>query len=653
MRTHVIIVFVSGMLLAQPALSRPPATTAAAKQTKQTKGKPTMSTQETPERSRIPDEHKWNTKDLFASDAAWEKERKAVASSFKSVSECKGRLASSKEQVKTCLDRFFTARKRLARLASYAHRRYDEDTRVAKYQGYREMMEKVGTDFMSIAAFIQPELLALPSAKLDAMIKDPSFKDYDQFLRDILRLKPHILSPSEESLLAAASLMKDTGYNVYSAFSGADIKFPSIKDEKGKSVTLTQALFTRYRASASRKVRKAAFDTLFSTYAGYKSTLAALLSAQVNANIVYARARHYRSALEASLDANNVPTAVYHNMIKSMNKYLPALHRYLKLRQKLLGLEELRYYDMYPPIIKKVELRYPYEQSAKLLTTAMAPLGQRYLDGLTKGLDPRSGWIDPFPNQGKRSGAYMDGSAYDVHPYVLGNYLDDYSSVSMVAHEMGHAMHSYFTNKAQPFSKSDYPIFLAEVASTLNEALLMKQMLKEVKDPRQRLFLLGEELEGFRQTLFRQSMFAEFELRVYERAERKEALTADEISKIYLETARRYYGHDQGVVKIDELYGIEWAYVPHFYYNFYVFQYVTGLTAATALGELISKDGARTAQRYTQHILEAGSSDYPITLLQRAGVDLTTTKPYDIAMGVFERTLAEAEELVAKSGKAK
>jgi oligoendopeptidase F len=599
----------------------------------------------TPERKDIPEKHKWNTRHLFASDAAWEKERKALPALFKSVADLRGKLSEGPETVKTCLDRFFDTRKRLGRLIAYAHRSYDQDTRVAKYQGMKEVIEKIATDFSATSAFIQPELLALPVETLKGMIKEKRFAPYDQYLRDILRLKPHILSPSEESLLAASALMRDTGYNVYSSFTGADLRFPTIKDEKGKPVQLTQALFARYRASRDRGVRKAAFDALFTTFGDYKNTLAALLSAQVSANIVYAKARKYKTALEGALDANAIPTSVYHNMVKAVNKHLPTLHRYLKLRQKLLGLKELRYYDMYPPMVAKVELKYPYEDAAKLLTEAMEPLGKDYVASLAKGLDPASGWIDPFPNKGKRSGAYMDGSAYDVHPYVLGNYLGEYNSLSMLAHELGHAMHSFLTNKSQPYAKSDYSIFVAEVASTLNEALLMRKMLATVKDPKQKLYLLGEQLENFRQTLFRQAMFAEFELALYTRAERKEPLTADAISKTYLGLLRKYYGHEKGIVKVDELYAMEWAYIPHFYYDYYVFQYVTGITAATALSEQIGKQGAKAADRYVKHLLQAGSSDYPIQLLKRAGVDLTSTKPYDIAMGVFERALGEIEAL--------
>jgi len=607
----------------------------------------------TPERASIDARYRWKTSDLFPSDAAWDKERREIVAAFKEIEACKGKLKRGKKMVKTCLERTFALRKRLDLLANYAHRLYDQDTRVAKYQGMKQIVDKVYTDYREVTSFLEPELLSLPVQALQGMIKDRAFADYDQYLREIVRRKPHILSPAEEKLLAAASLMGDTGYNTYSTFSGADLSFPTIKDDKGAEVKLTQALFTKYRASADRDVRRSTFEAFFGTYKKYRNTLASLLGAQINANIVYSKARKYPSALAASLDANNVPTAVYHNMIKAVNKHLPALHRYLKLRQELLGLKDLYYYDMYPPIVQKVELKYSYDEGRKMLGVALAPMGKEYLDALDGGLSPKAGWVDVYPNKGKRSGAYMDGSAYAVHPFVLLNFLDDYSSVSTLAHEMGHAMHSYFSNKNQPFPKADYSIFVAEVASTLNEALLMHHTLAKVEDPEKRLYLLGEQMEAFRQTIFRQSMFSEFELALYERAEKKEPLTADAIDQIYLKIARKYYGHDKGVVTVDDLYGIEWAYVPHFYYNFYVFQYVTGMTAATALSEMIvdDKQGEKARERYVNNMLKAGASDYPINLLKRAGVDLTTTKPYDVAMAVFSRTLAEAEKLVSSRKK--
>lgn len=599
------------------------------------------------ERDRIPQEQKWRTTDLFASDEAWDKERKSLLRAFPALAAFRGTLKKGgKKVIKTCLDKATALRKRLARLSSYAARKNDEDTSVAKYQALREVVEKLSSELASVGAFIEPELLSLSAKALRELAADPLLVDYAYALREILRRKPHILGAKEEALLAQTSLMRDAGHSAYSAFCGAELPFSEIDDERGKKVRLSQALFSRYRSSADRKVRKAAFDSFFGTFGSYKSTLASLLSAQVNANIVFARARNYETALEAALDPDDLPVAVYHNMIGALNKHLPVLHRYLKLRQRLLGLKELRYYDLYPPIVEAAKLRYPYAKAGETLMAALEPMGPRYLAALGKGLAPGSGWIDPFPNKGKRSGAYMDGSAYDVHPYVLGNYLDDYNSLSMLAHEMGHAMHSYFSNQTQPFAKSDYSIFVAEVASTLNEALLADYAISREKNKKKKLYLLGEQLEGFRQTMFRQSMFAEFELAMYTRAEAGEALNAEALTALYLDVARRYYGHDAGVVTVDERYGVEWAYIPHFYYNYYVFQYVTGITAATALAESIREQGAPARDRYIKELLCAGGSDAPIDILTRAGVDLTDSAPYEIALRVFERTIDEAEALL-------
>jgi oligoendopeptidase F len=607
--------------------------------------------EETKPRGAIAAKYKWSVKDLFSGDDAWSQERDSIVAELPKLGKFKGQLKKGTAKVKACLDLMFSLRKRLARLSSYANRKFDEDTRVAKYGGFKEIVDKVATEFSTVSSFAQPELLTLPKQTLQAMIKDKALAEYSQVLRDVVRVKAHVLSPTEEALLAATSLTKDTGYNVYSTFTSGELQFPTIKDDKGKSVKLTQSLFVRYRASTSRDVRAAAFKAFFDTFAAYKNTLANLLSSQINANIVYAQAHKYKTALEGALDGSNIPTSVYHNMITAVNKHLPALHRYLRLRQKLLGVKQLEYHDMYPPMIKQVEMKFPYDKASQILAAALAPMGKPYVDVLVSGLKPGGGWVDAFPNQGKKSGAYMDGGAYEVHPYVLSNYLDDYHSLSTIAHEMGHALHSHSSNKTQPYAKADYSIFVAEVASTLNEALLIKHMLRQMKDPKQQLYLLGEQLESFRQTIFRQTMFAEFELALYRRAEKKEPLTADVISKTYLEIIRRYYGHDAKVVNVEARCAMEWAYIPHFYYDYYVFQYVTGQTAATALAEMIGKGGAegkKAAERYVKHLLQAGSSDYPIALLKNAGVDLTTTKPYDVAMKVFTQTLDQAEQLVAQ-----
>ena len=600
---------------------------------------------DTPERKTIEARYKWNLKKLFASDKKWEQAYKKLSGDLKRLDACKGKLG---KQAKRCLDLVFGLRKQLSRVNTYARRRHDVDTRISRFAGYKAMCDKLNSKFGAATAFVEPELLGLPAATLKALIGDKKLKDYDHYLRQLLRRKAHVLSPKEEALLAKMSLLQRAGYNIYSTFAAAEIKFPKVKVEGGKWVRLSQALFTRYRRSPNRAVRKRVFDAFFGTYKRYRRTIAGMLAAQINANITYAKARRYKSGLAAALDRDNVPTKVYFKMIKEVNRGLPLLHRYLKLRAKLLGIKKLGYHDMYPSIIKKVELSFPYDKSRKIIAKALAPLGTEYVAALKKGLDPKNGWIDVYPNKGKRSGAYMDGDAYDVHPYVLCNHLDNYGSLTTLAHEMGHAVHSYLTVKNQPFSKSEYATFVAEVASTVDEALLMEHMLAKEKDPMRRLFLLGQRMESFRTTLFRQALFAEFELEIYRAAEKNKPLTADLLTKIYAKLVRRYYGHKKGLVTVNDLHTLEWAYIPHFYYNFYVFQYATGITAATALSESIRKNGPKARDRYIRNMLKAGASDYPIDLLARAGVDLRSTKPYRAALSVFKRTIIEAEKLVAK-----
>lgn len=598
-----------------------------------------------PERGRVPDQYKWNTRHLFPRDRAWEREREAVQKALPELVRFSGRLSGDAKKVRACLDTMFRLKRRLARLSSYAWRKHDEDTRVPRYQAMRELADKLEAEFRESAAFVQPELVSLPVATLRRLTRATQLRDYDRFLGEIARLKAHILPSPEERLLASASIMRDAGHTAYATFSAADLVFPCIEDERGRSVRIDQASFARYRASTDRSVRKQAFKALFGTYQHYRNTVASLLGAQVTANLVYAKARRYESALAAALDPDELAEPVYTQMLETSRRRRGVLERYLHFRRRLLGLRRLEYHDLYAPLVPKVAFKFPYEQARQLLVDAMSPLGPSYCRALDTGLDEKSGWIDLYPNRGKRSGAYMDGSCYDVHPFVLGNYLGDYNSLSMLAHEMGHAMHSQLSNASQPYSKADYSIFVAEVASTLNEELLADHLLGRQRSSKRKLFLLVEKLEGFRQTFFRQVLFAEFELELYRRAENGQALTADEMTRLYLEIVRRTYGHDHGLVRVDDSYGVEWAHIPHFYYNFYVFQYATGITAAKALAQRIRDEGVEARDRYLEHVLCAGGSDAPLELLKRAGVDLTTPDPYDRALDGFERDLEQAEHL--------
>ncbi|MBK8481623.1 MAG: oligoendopeptidase F family protein [Proteobacteria bacterium] len=590
---------------------------------------------------------RWNTRHLYPSEAAWGRARRALRAALAGIRACRGTLAGGPAPVRRCLDRAFAAQRDLARLTSYAERRHDEDTRVARYQALREVAEKLATELLEACSFIEPELAALPEPRLRRLCQHPSLAAYTRFLGEVLRLRPHLLSAAEEALLARTSLLRETGQQAYATFCGADLVFPPLRSATGRGLPLTQALFPRYRAAPDRALRERAFSTYFGTFQRYRHTLAALLSAQVNANITFARARRYDTALAAALHDDELPLEVYSRTIAAAHEHLPLLHRYFRLRRRRLGVARLRYHDLYAPIVERASFHFPLARARETLQAALAPLGGEYAAVLAQALGARSGWIDLYPQPGKASGAYMDGSAYDVHPYVLGNYLDDFNSLSMLAHELGHALHSFFSNRAQPYPKAEYATFVAEVASTLNEILLSAHLRRSARTPRQRLFLLGEQLEGFRTTFFRQALFAEFELAIYERAEAGQALTADVLSAVYLRLLRKYHGHERGVVEVDERCAIEWACIPHFFLGFYVFQYATGWTAATALAEAIAREGAAASRRYAEALLTTGRSAPPLVLLARAGVDLTGIEPYRLAMAAFERALAEAEALAA------
>jgi oligoendopeptidase F len=600
-----------------------------------------------PTREGIDAKYKWDLSHLYKDDAAWDADRKALAEKIAGLGAYRGALSAGGEKVKACLDLAYSGKLTLARLSAYAMMRYHSDTRVPAALGMKSTMDKAGAEFAEAVAFIDPELLTLKTDTLLALAKDPALKDYSQYLANLIRKKPHVLSKGEEEILAASSIMGTAPYNIYTAFTGSDMDFGEIIDSTGNKVKLSIAAYMKYRESPVREDRAKVFEAFFGSHRKVQNLMSTALSAQIDANIFYAKSRKYSSALEAALFPDNIPVPLYENMVARINDSLPVLYRYLALRKKLLGLDELRYYDLYVPVVKKVEIKSDYETGLGIIADAMKPMGKDYLKTLTEGMRPGSGWVDVYPSEGKKSGAYMTGDHYAVHPYVLLNFTDNYSSVSTLAHEMGHAMHSYLSNHAQPYPKSDYPIFVAEVASTFQEALLMEHMLAKVKDPEQKLYLLVESMEMFRTTMFRQAMFSEFELEIYRAAERKEPLTADSITGKYLAGLKKYYGADKGVVKLDDLYGIEWAYIPHFYYNFYVYQYVTGFIAANALAQEVLAKGSEARDRYVNNMLKGGSSDYPLNLLKASGVDMLSREPYEKAIKLFEKRIAEAEALVA------
>ncbi|MBN2357983.1 MAG: oligoendopeptidase F [Deltaproteobacteria bacterium] len=594
-------------------------------------------------RDKVPVEETWNLADLYPDDAAWKKAKEASARRIPDLKKMEATSGRSAADLLRTLNAIDDTEKELERVAIYAYLQSDQDTRNAQTLALKQELDVVFTDFSAATAWLRPAVLKLGRAKIDAFLKqEKGLAIYKQPLDDILRRAPHTLSPGEEKILADSSLIAGSAENIYTILSNADIKFPTIRLSTGKKVELTQAAYTKHRESTNRADRILVFKTFWQVFKDYSRTLGVSLDANVKRDLFYARARRYDNSLESALDDNNIPVAVYKNLIADIHKNLPTLHRYLRLRAKLLGIDKLAYHDLYPPLVKAIELKYSYAEGKELVQEALAPLGPEYQQALATALNSR--WIDVHPTKGKKSGAYSSGDAYDVHPYILLNYNGGYDDVSTIAHEIGHTMHSFFSNKNQPYATSDYPIFLAEVASTTNEALLIRHVLKKEKDPKVRLYLLGSYLESLRTTIFRQTMFAEFELMIHEAAERGEALNNESLAQMYGKLLREYHGHDLGVCQIDDLYTYEWAYIPHFYYNFYVFQYATGMVAATALSQRVLNGGQPELAAYLG-FLKAGSSRYAIDILKSAGVDLTTSAPFDSTMKVMNEIMDEIEAI--------
>jgi len=597
-------------------------------------------------RSEVPVKDRWKLEDLYPSDEAWNKAKEKLVAQFDEVLEYKGRLAESASELLTCLDFNSRLSREFGRLHSYAAMKADEDTRNSKYLAMRQETEQLATDYSSKASYIEPEIAKMDKSKIDELIaQEPGLKVYKMYLHDIQRTKAHTLSEKEEKILAEASLLAGGPSSIYMIFSNAELPYPQVELSDGTTVELNKAGYARYRAVPNRRDREAVFGAFWGAFNNFRRTIGVQLYANVKKDMFYARTRGYNSSLESALDKNNIPTKVYSALIENVNNNLDSFHRYLNLKKKMLGVETLKYSDVYAPVVKGIDLKYSYEEAKKLVIDAAKPLGNDYVRLVEKALANR--WVDVYPTPAKRAGAYSNGGAYDVHPYILLNYNGQYDDVSTLAHELGHAMHSYYSNKTQPYPTADYSIFVAEVASTFYEALLMDKMLKEIKDDDVRLSLLMSYLDGIKGTVFRQTQFAEFELLIHQKAERGQPLTGDVLSQLYGEILKKYYGHDKGVCHIDELYTVEWAYVPHFYYNFYVYQYSTSFTASTALAEGILNKEKGAVGRYIKFI-SSGGSDYPIDLLKKAGLDMTTAGPFNKTIAVMNRTMDEIEAILEK-----
>jgi oligoendopeptidase F len=596
------------------------------------------------DRSKVADKYKWDLTHIYPSDDAWRAAKDKVVAEFPKMKAFKGTLGSSASRLADALELGSRLSKEFARAYVYASMMSDTDTRVSKYQGMQQEMIQLGSSLAAEAAFVEPEILKIERATIDTFVAtEPRLKIYRLYLDDIQRRAAHTLSDNEERLLASAGVIASAPSGTYGIFSDADFPYPSVTLGDGKTVRLDSSGFSLYRAVPNREDRKKVMEAFFGALGKFRGTFGSTLNGQVQSDVFFARARKYPSALEASLDGPNVPTSVYTRLIEGVNNHLPTFHRYLKLRQRMMKLDDLHYYDLYAPLVASVDLNYSIDEAQTIVLQSLERLGPDYLAGAKRSFDER--WTDFYPTEGKRAGAYSNGGAYDVHPYMLLNYNGKYTDMSTLAHELGHTMQSYFSNKTQPFPTASYPIFVAEVASTFNEALLIDHMLKTIKDDATKLSLLGNFLEGIKSTVFRQTQFAEFELRMHEMAEKGQPLTGEVLDNLYATITKKYYGHDQKVCIVDDYIAHEWAFIPHFYRNFYVYQYATSFTASAALAEKVMAGDKAALDRYLA-FLNAGGSKYPVDLLKDAGVDMTTDEPLELTMKQMNRVMDEMEKLI-------
>ena len=599
-------------------------------------------------RDELPAKYKWNLTDLYSTDEAWKSEKDRIQQEMQKIADYKGKLTQSAADLYEALEFNNKIVKDMVRLSSYASMQSDQDTRVTKYAGMKQELQQLFAQYGALTSYVEPELLTLEADKLNKFIAEKKeLATYKFYLTDLLRKRAHRGSEEVEKVLAYSSLMSGNAATIYSTFSNAE--FPHAEIElNGKSVKLNPANFALYRGSEDRAIRSQVFEAYFGKLNEFQRTFGAQLYGNINAALFSTKARNYESTLERALDAGNIPTDVFHNLIKNVNGNLETFHRYLNLRKRMMVVDTLHYYDLYAPLVEQVDLAYTVEEAVDNILNSLKPLGNEYINVSKKAFNER--WIDMYPNEGKRSGAYSNGSAYDVHPYILMNYNGKYNDMSTLTHELGHTMHSYLTNKKQHFANSNYSIFVAEVASTLNEELLNDYMLKQIKDDKTRLAILGNYLEGAKGTLFRQTQFAEFESMIHDRAARGEALTGEDFDNMYLELTKKYYGHDKNVCIVDDYVKSEWSYIPHFYYNFYVYQYATSFTASTALSEKVLNGTDADRQKYL-NFLASGSTKYPVELLVDAGVDMNTSEPFDLTIAKINKVMAEMETILTRMGK--
>jgi len=596
------------------------------------------------EAKTVEEKYVWDLTDLYSSPEAWSSSRNQVLADVEDLKLLKGSLGTSAKTLLNSSDQISAVYKEAVRLLVYAALKADENTKIADNEERRQLANDLLNDLSAAVSWYRPELLLVGSQKIRSFIQaEPGLKKHEHAIEDILRGAQHTLTGEVESVVAEMGKISGAPGTIYNILANANLPWKDITLSNGESLKLSQAGYSKGRQAPNRADRKMVFDNFWGTWKDYEATLGSILNAHVQGLVIDTEIREHKSSVGRALFEDNMPEAVYRTLVDEVNRALPTLHRYFKLRKRMLGIEDdLRYYDIYPPLVD-LDKTFNIEDSIEITRRALEPLGQEYLSAYDKGVEGR--WMHVFPQEGKRSGAYMFGAAYDVHPYVLLNHNDDYDSMSTFAHEYGHAVHSVLANDTQPWENADYSTFTAETASIMNEMLLEDMVVNEAKTVEEKLYYLGTGLESLRGTFFRQTMFAEFELKINDTVENGEVLTGAKLTEMYLELLKRYHGHEEGVLIIDDLYGMEWAYIPHFYYDFYVFQYATSIAAAAGLSELISKDNTQARDAFI-NMLKAGGSDYAYELMKKAGLDMATPQPYRALVQRMNNIMDEMEKIL-------
>jgi len=598
-------------------------------------------------RNEISDNYKWQTEHLYKTRELFFEDVELVKANADKFMEFSGKL-NKKDVLLNALKMKYDSVRRLMKIASYADRNKDVDMSVAEFQELSGIAENVATIFASKTSFMEPELLEINETILDDFKNDKDFADFDRYFEELLRSKKHTLSKKEEAIMARFSALTYAEYETYSTFSASDMPFNKVTLSNGEEVEVNIPTYSKYRQSDNRDDRKKVFDAFWKSYDSFKHSIAKMLHYQIKHYETTAKIRKYNNSLEKAMYGNVLPNDFFDNLKNNIRDTLPVLHDYLAFKKDYLNIPDQGYHDVYASMVKSENAKkYSYEDSVIVILESLAKMPQEYKETIAKAMKPENGWVDIYPSKGKRSGAYMSGEAYDTHPYVLLNHIDDYNSASTLAHEMGHAMHSYFSNKYQPFEKSKYTIFVAEVASIFNEIMLINHLINTTSDKEEKKFLVNHYLEMIRSTVFRQMQFAEFEDNMYKKVESGEMLTPEFLNETYGQTLKDYYGEDKGLMKIDSLYTVEWAFIPHFYYNYYVYQYVVGFIAALTLATKVL-NGDISSEQYVDNFLKAGDSKPPIEILKSAGVDLTTKEPYELTAKVFKDLLNQMKEMLVK-----